>query len=158
MPADELECLERVYDLLAPRQRLCGLGCKAQHRSNSRAIARICNAADYPQSLCPAGLERNRAISARCLLLAPRCKRRVTRFELIPIALQRGGVEIVNTFLEVQRQLEHVLVLHPALPQRRGVVLQKEVALDVGNAKANALIKQQLVAKTARAHRHLRHA
>lgn len=29
-----------------------------------------------PQRHCPGGLERNRAISVRCLLLAPRCKRR----------------------------------------------------------------------------------
>jgi len=52
------------------------MGCQARYRSNSRAIARIRNAADRPQRHCPEGVERNRAISVRCLLLAPRCKRR----------------------------------------------------------------------------------
>jgi hypothetical protein len=42
-------------------------------------------------------VERNRAISVRCLLLAP-VQAASHRFELIPIALQRGCVEIVNTF------------------------------------------------------------
>ena len=51
-----------------------------------------------PQRHCPEGLERNRAISARCLLLAPPVQAASHRFELIPIALQRGGVEIINTF------------------------------------------------------------
>lgn len=59
---------------------------------------------------------------------------------------------------EIQCQPEHVLVLHAALPQRGGVVLQKEVALDVGDAKTQALIEQQLVAKDAGSHIQLLHA
>jgi len=48
---------EPVQSLLAPRQCLCEMGCEAQYRSNSRAIARICNDADRSQSHCPEGLE-----------------------------------------------------------------------------------------------------
>jgi len=68
--------LERVQSLLATRQCLCGMGYKARYRSHSRAIARIRNTVDRPQSHGPEGLERNRAISSRCGLLAHDCKPR----------------------------------------------------------------------------------
>ena len=60
--------------------------------------------------------------------------------------------------LQIQRQLEHVFVLHAALPQRGGVVLQKKVALYVGDAKAYALVEQQLIAKAAGPYFQLPHA
>ena len=50
------------------------------------------------QSTCPEGLARNRAV---CCALTPACTpvQAVShRFELIPMALQRGCLEIVNTF------------------------------------------------------------
>ncbi len=79
------------------------MGCKARYHSISRAIARIRNVADRSQSPCPEGLERNRAISVRWLVACTPVQATSHRFELIPIALQRGCVEILNTFLEGKR-------------------------------------------------------
>ena len=100
--------LERVYDLLTPRQWLCGRGCKTQDLSNSRAIARICAAGQATPQTAPALAaakslsHRVRAKSGDFCALALACtpvQAASHHFELIPIALQRGCVEIANTFL-----------------------------------------------------------
>jgi len=86
-----------------------GGGPRARYRSNSRAIARIRAAGEAtpqtaPDRACAKPLSRRGGAKSGDLLRAVSCLHpgasKSHRFELIPIALQRGCVEIVNTLLD----------------------------------------------------------
>ena len=82
-----MDGLEHVDDLLAPRRCLCGMGCEARQRSEPR----YCK--DSQQSRPPA---KPLALDA-CIWVGVKSGD-FYALRLIPIAPQRGGVEIVNTF------------------------------------------------------------
>ncbi|MBS3018983.1 hypothetical protein DJFAAGMI_01722 [Comamonas sp. PE63] len=86
-----------------------GAAPRARYRSNSRAIARIRAAGEATPQIAPDGApaktlsRRVGAKSGDFCALSLACtpvQAAIHRFELAPIALQRGCVEIVNTLLD----------------------------------------------------------
>ncbi len=86
-----------------------GAAPRARYRSNSRAIARIRAAGEATPQTAPDGApaktlsRRGGAKSGDFCALSLACtavQAAIHRFELVPIALQRGCVEIVNTLLD----------------------------------------------------------
>jgi len=79
-----------------PRRYLFGMGCKAQRAAHSRSMGKRCNAADRPKRYLPEGLGRNRAIWRPSRLHGQAARAARLDHQLIPIAAQRGPVEIAN--------------------------------------------------------------